>query len=198
MTSAPETVFKAPVPTIQPPISMQTCKRTLYLTCPFSTDLRDAIVTLKGRWERDEKVWRLPHIVEDKVVQLMKTQFGWVPDDPDPELIPVQITALRNLTTRNGPLSFAGVQLAVARSRDSRARPGPGVSLVDGEIDSGGSTKYWTSNAVTGTVWRCHATKGQIGILLDRDELTTEIFPDYDDPQFIAAQIVEISCYRRR
>ena len=172
-----------PAPTINPPITLITGTKAMRVTSPFSPNLVELFRSLKGKWDPSRKTWIVPNVGEEKVLEALEREFGWSPDNPNPPLIPIEITLLNDISAKRRPVVVAGIILASALERDGGARPGPGVSLLEGEILSGGSTNYWTSKAKEGTVWRCHATQGQIAILQQHEAFQVTPYPPEEDLQ---------------
>ena len=172
---------KDPLPTIQPAIRVERGPRFLHVTCPFDEKTRRRFKALGGRWNPEERKWLLNLIVEDKVLEALFTRYGWAREERDPPLIPVEIFLLRDIKAGKDAISPAGVVLAKAENRDSGARTGYGVSLVRGKIGSGGTRKYWESQATAGSVWRCHSSQGQIDILHRHPDLEITLYPTGDE-----------------
>lgn len=66
--------------------------------------------------------------------------------------IKVKITAKKDIAKRYA-VTFCGVKVAVAFSRDSGAFVGHNAIMTDGEIASGGSKKNWYCEVKTGSVF---------------------------------------------
>ena len=75
------------------------------------------------------------------------------------EMVAVEITAKSNLSCSRGPVTFLGYPIARAFDRDSGAKLGTGVSMIEGDITSGGSRANWTSNVDKGSVFRLQVPK---------------------------------------
>ena len=66
--------------------------------------------------------------------------------------IKLRITALQSIHRRYG-VDFMGVRVAVAFGRDSGAKVGRNVRMIDGDIDSGGSRVNWYCSVDAGSVF---------------------------------------------
>ena len=80
------------------------------------------------------------------------------------ETVLIDITVHEAQEIYNGGLTFCGVVLAKANSRDSGVFVPPSVSMIRGSAESGGSWKHWKTIVTAGTIFRTRVPK----ILLEK------------------------------
>jgi hypothetical protein len=110
----------------------------------YNQNFINSVKRLGGEW--DGKEWVVPEAVQDKLDQLLQKWFGG-------ERIAVRITAKDRIAESRGAVSFAGFTVARAWSRDSGAKLGDDVAMLEGAIASGGSTKNWLTVVTGGSVF---------------------------------------------
>ncbi len=101
---------------------------------------------LGGKWDSETKVWTFSTLVEDQVDKL-ELLFNC-------DIVGVEITATQEMIGYKNPVYFCGYSVATAFNRDSGAKVGDGVSLISGEITSGGSVKNWQTVVRKGCTFR--------------------------------------------
>ena len=124
------------------------------LYTPYS---RNFISTLKGtiggaKWNAEEKYWSIP---ADKIEVARKIMVDVYGESDIPEMtsrLRIRIRFLEDYGVTCGPITLFGRPICTARHRDSGAVPCDGVTLIEGEIDSGGSMKNWRTIAYEGAV----------------------------------------------
>jgi len=137
--------------------------KELFVTCPYSDKFVAGAKKLGGKFVKEQKDDPYPYLRknyskkikywvflpqnEEAVRKLCIDIFG-TDGDTTNELVTVKTTVKTECTRK--PVSFHGRTLASAWDRDSGAKLGEDVALLDGIITSGGSTKYW-STIVDGT-----------------------------------------------
>lgn len=121
---------------------------------PFNRDFVAAIKSNIGgrRWDADNKCWTVPEESLPQVRQIMMDVYGET-DLPDAGgSVTVKLTIKQDISEYcDGVVRFKKV-LALARDRDSGARPGEDVTYLEGEPTSGGSRKNWESVVPAGAV----------------------------------------------
>ena len=122
---------------------------TISFTHLYNVNLVAKAHRLGGVWSGE--AWVFPDLVADKIAEMETLYNG--------EMVAVEITAKSNLSCSRGPVTFLGYPIASAFSRDGGAKLGTGVSLIDGDITSGGSRANWTSNVDKGSVFRLKVPK---------------------------------------
>jgi len=132
-------------------LSISSTKQAEAGVCTLKTKAYNSIMVKKakelgGRFDRISKSWVFPDYLEDVVDEL-----DAVYNSP---LFTIEIRLLDDMKSCCGPVSLVGYTLCRARSRDGGAQVGDGVSLIEGEIYSGGSYNKWLSIASSGAVFR--------------------------------------------
>ena len=110
----------------------------------FNSILVNNSKKLAGKWNAQNRQWEFDGMVEAEV-QALKQMW-------DSEKVIVKITATEQIEERN--ITFCGYTLCRSFSRDGGAQLGDGVALLNGEINSGGSSKYYHSVAASGSVFK--------------------------------------------
>lgn len=108
--------------------------------------LIDQCHDLGGKWDAEEKVWVFSAIVGDKVEELDEIFNS--------KLLVIEATAIDEIRKGKGPIRLFGYTVARAWGRDSGAKLGDGISLLQGAYDSGGSIKNWNTTIYEGAVIR--------------------------------------------
>lgn len=112
----------------------------------YNSEMVSECHNLGGKWDSDAKAWVFSGIVADKV-ELLDDKYN-------SDLIPVEIKFTDYLWGSKGPAELCGFIIAKATGRDSGAHLGHGISLISGDIDSGGSVKNWGTNINAGSIIR--------------------------------------------
>lgn len=147
---------------------------------PFNRDFVAAIKSNIGgrKWDADNKCWTVPEEALSQVRQIMMDVYGET-DLPDAGgSVTVKLTIKQDLSEYcDGVIRFKKV-LALARDRDSGARPGDDVTYLEGEPTSGGSRANWKSIVPEGCV-----------ILLRHVPLT--VWEQDKDSEYYTAELVD-------
>ena len=118
---------------------------------PYNPELPSRAKDLGGRW--NGSAWVFDARDEQRVRELYRDIYGTDGTDAA-ELVTIRVTVLRNDYADKTSLFLAGRQIARATGRDSGARLGDGVVVLDGQgFDSGGSRANWTTKVIEGTVF---------------------------------------------
>lgn len=120
---------------------------TIAVTSPYHPDFPAQARNLGGKWV--DKTWQFDQRDDSRVRELLLKVYGWSEDGAG-DLVTCKIT-LSTDTPNALSLFVAGRQIARAFSRDSGAKLGDGVVLLDGEFDSGGSRAHPHLDWIPGT-----------------------------------------------
>lgn len=101
---------------------------------------------LGGKWDSSLRVWVFPEIVEDKVEELDYLYNSNVVD--------IEITALEDIYNGQDSVYFLGYPIAKATGRDSGATICDDISMIQGKVLSGGSSKNWSTEIKKGSIFR--------------------------------------------
>lgn len=121
---------------------------------PYNPDLPSRAKNLGGKWQPSDKAWAFDIRDEERVAELYRSIYGeWDSNGAIPDAVTAKVTVLADYGEYHQGLFFAGRQLARATGRDSGAKLGPGVIVLKGNFDSGGSAKNWSTRVLKGTVF---------------------------------------------
>lgn len=133
----------------------------LGVTCPYNPDFGRKAKQIAGQWDGKVKTWIFDARNEELVRKLLIDVYG-TDDSATAELVSVKLVITRpdEAECRVGPtcgsLVIAGRVVAAATGRDSGARLGEGVVVVNGGFKSGGSMKNWETRVKSNTVIIMH------------------------------------------
>tara|TARA_R110000796_G_scaffold65782_2_gene151792 strand:- start:6552 stop:7238 length:687 start_codon:yes stop_codon:yes gene_type:complete len=116
------------------------------LKADYNAHLVKKCRNLGGRWCCDTKSWVFLTLVGQEVEELDVIYNS--------DKIVVEITASHDCYAHLSDLTFKGITIATATSRDSGAQLGNGIALLRGKIRSGGSNANWNSQADDDSVFR--------------------------------------------
>lgn len=128
----------------------------------YNENLVKKCKNLGGRWDESAKAWVFSHIVEDEVDELDRRY--------NEHLVCVDIEARDDIYGIQDDVTFMGYPIARAFGRDTGAKLGENVALLDGQISSGGSVKNWTTVVRKGSTFRLIVSK----VLLDECEMNSD------------------------
>jgi len=127
----------------------------LVVTSPYHPQFPSGARRLGGRWDAATRTWRFDPRDEHRVRDLCSRIYGTDGSPAAAELVTLRVRLDRGSVLRAacGSIFLAGRCVARAYGRDSGARLGPGVVVIDGSSPrSGGSMKNWV------TIWAGPAT----------------------------------------
>ncbi|MBS9405356.1 hypothetical protein KG088_17230 [Halomonas sp. TRM85114] len=123
--------------------------KTISVECPYHPDAIDMFRTTGGKFN---KLWIFDARDEDRVKDILVDVFG-THDSEQCETIDIQMAFEEDDYAAKEALYYAGRQVARAMGRDSGAKLGDGVVVIEGRAPrSGGSAKNWTTVISAGTV----------------------------------------------
>jgi len=123
------------------------------LLFPYHEEAKTRIKNLGGRWDGAKRLWWVQPEMEAEARRVLIDAFG-TDGSADVQTVVVRVTALRRVTEYTEPVVCCGKILARAWSRDSGAKVGEDVALLEGSIRSGGSRKNWTTIVDEGSVFK--------------------------------------------
>jgi hypothetical protein len=94
-----------------------------------------------GRWDSEHKAWSFDARALELVKTILIDNYGT--DGTPCELVTVKVRAKKAISELQGSVAIMGRVIARATGRDSGAKLGEGVSMVSGEVKSGGSRANW-------------------------------------------------------
>jgi len=104
----------------------------------------------KVSWDSSKKGWIVDSDFESEVKNILVDFYG---SDGSfiPKTINIELTANNDIDMLKQPVRFAGKVVASAYSRDSGAKTGENVALIEGNINSGGSANNWKTSIEKGS-----------------------------------------------
>lgn len=133
-------------------VTITTTESQVRVHSPYNPAFPDEAKKLGGKWQADSKAWVFDARDESRVRELCREVYGTDGSD-DGDQVTLKITIHDEIGARHQALYFAGRQVARAWGRDSGARLGEGVVVLEGGFGSGGSVKNWRTKARAGTVF---------------------------------------------
>lgn len=95
-----------------------------------------------SKWEPKLKGWLVSRDYIEEVKNILIEFYGTDGSFP-PKKVNLELEALEDIKAETKPIIFSGKLVAQAFHRDSGAKVGENVALLEGNIDSGGSKNYW-------------------------------------------------------
>ena len=128
-----------------------------YIYTPYNAEFVKAIKGIGGaRWNRDKSAWAIPTDCVDLAREIMQRVYG-EDDRPDcGERVDVRLTFDSSVSEWQSAVTIYGKTISRAYGRDSGARCGDDVAFVEGQPESGGSVKNWTSVVPQGSIVVLH------------------------------------------
>ena len=148
------------------------------VSSPYHPDFPPKARRLSGSFDRASTTWTFPSAAEPHVRGLCREIYGT--DGTACDTVTLRVTATEGLYEGRGPITIAGRIVASARGRDSGARTGEGVLLLEGRATSGGSMKNWT-------------TEISVGAVMEIIDVPRAAVPDADETQRLALEVEIVS-----
>ncbi len=122
--------------------------KTLKVVAPFHGDFLAGAKTLAGKWRGG--AWIFPVSQEGRVRELCLAVYGT--DGESGKTVTLRVEFPEAVRARCDSIFVGGRLVARATGRDSGARLGPGVILLEGDVCSAGSRANWETVVRAGTV----------------------------------------------
>ena len=123
----------------------------LMVESPYHPSFPAAARRLGGTWDDRSRMWSFDVRDESRVRELTQRIYGEGGENSG-RLYTVRLRSQGSWCVRHGGLYWGVRELAHATGRDSGARLGPGVVLLQGGFGSGGSRANWTTDVRDNTV----------------------------------------------
>ena len=143
----------------------------------YNSEFIARVKEIGGKWNHHEFAWFVDYENKDALRQICLEIFGT--DGTTDNTVKVKLTALDDLASW-GSYKIAGKILVRVWDRDSGARPGDGVILLSGKINSGGSRKNYSAQIDKGSVFRLSLSRDRLSEI-NPDEWKYEIIEKEDD-----------------
>ena len=115
----------------------------------FVAELKENIGSRK--WNASEKAWYVPEESKDVLMKILKDVYGFNGSEDDGKRCTVEITFNESDYVDKDAIKIGGLEIARAFGRDSGARIGEGVIVLEGGFTSGGSRSNWDTRVKEGT-----------------------------------------------
>ena len=126
-----------------------------YVSTPYNKDFVTKVKQIGGaRWNGSERCWVIPESEISTARAYMREVYGETDLPDEEERVTVDVTFLEMVQDWHDGVTVFGRQLCRAFGRDSGAKVGDGVTLIEGEIGSGGSRANWTTVVHEGAKFR--------------------------------------------
>jgi hypothetical protein len=119
----------------------------LFVDTPYNSRFVKAAKDMGGKWNGGN--WKFDARDEQRVRELCMATYG--SDGVTSDLVTLRITLGPGDGEYAGPVELHGRTIARALGRDSGAKLGDGVVLLEGGFSSGGSVKNWRTTVKEGT-----------------------------------------------
>jgi hypothetical protein len=126
----------------------------LIVNTPYNADFVAALkaTTSSRKWDGASKTWVVNVEERSAVEKLIRTHFGVSGTETETKIIIVK--SRNEISGHCDSIRVGGIPIARATGRDSGARVCDGVTLLEGNIGSGGSVKNWRTEIDAGSVFR--------------------------------------------
>lgn len=128
-------------------------EKNICVGSPYNPYLPSRAKKIGGKWNPTGKCWSFDIRDEARVEELYRSIYGQWDSEVAADAVTVRVTVATDLSEWHSGIFFAGRQVARATGRDSGARLGDGVVILQGGFGSGGSVKNWTTRCSEGTVF---------------------------------------------
>ena len=126
-----------------------------YVETPYNKEFVSKIKQIGGaRWNSASRCWMVPEAEIDTVRTYMKEVYGETDLPDEGERITIDVTFDEDVYEWDREIVLFGRQLCRAFGRDSGAKVSDGVTLIEGEIGSGGSRNNYNVWAHAGAKFR--------------------------------------------
>lgn len=141
-------------------VQIKTSKESedLYVFTPYNADFVKAVKRINGTWSATDRAWVVNPKMKEQLKKLLVECYG---ETGEEQKRTYKITATQKYSECRASVTAGGLVIASATDRDSGAKVGEGVYLLEGDIDSGGSAKYWSTVVKEGSVFQVEMTEEQ-------------------------------------
>lgn len=134
-------------------IKIATDGNTTTLRSPYHPNLPTQAKALGGKFDSFTKAWNFDARDEERVREMAIGIYGTDGTDTETVTVRIEVGEGNDLVSRDREaLYLGGQEIARAFGRDSGAKLGDGVVVIEGRAESGGSAKNWDARLAAGTV----------------------------------------------
>jgi hypothetical protein len=135
----------------------------------------------QAKWDSTLKGWRVSTDYKDEVKKILLDYYG-TDGSFSEKRVTIELLANQDIKTPQKPVLFAGKAVAQAFHRDSGARVGQNVALIEGDINSGGSSKNWETIVEKGSRFKLMHVNEQL-LSFENDKLFSYKIIDSNKPK---------------
>ena len=141
-------------------VSIKTGKESgkLYVFTPYNADFVRDVKRINGVWSGSNRAWVVEPVMKDQLKKLLVKHYG---ETGEEQKRTYKIVATRTHEERLASVTAGGLVIASAMGRDSGAKVGEGVYMLEGDIDSTGSVKNWNTWVKEGSIFQVEMTDEQ-------------------------------------
>lgn len=141
-------------------VSIKTGKESgkLYVFTPYNADFVRDVKRINGTWSGSNRAWVVEPVMKEQLKKLLVKHYG---ETGEEQKRTYKIVATRTHEERLASVTAGGLVIASARGRDTGAKVGEGVYMLEGDIDSSGSVKNWNTWVEEGSVFQVEMTEEQ-------------------------------------
>lgn len=148
---------------------------TIQVESPYNREFVSQAKLIGGRWSAP--FWVFDIRDADRVRDVLMDIYG--EDGSVQDRVTIRMTLTSEHDKRGGPIVVHGREIASATGRDSGARLGRGIVLIEGKFDGGGSVKNWSTIVRTdATVLVRDVPRAAADRMLADPELNASIEPE--------------------
>ena len=134
----------------------------------------------QATWDKTMKGWLVSKAYEVELKDILLEYYGTDGSFSD-KRVNIELVTNQDIKMCQKPVLFAGKTLAQAFHRDSGAKVGQNVALIEGSINSGGSTKNWETIVEKGSRFKLMNVNEQL-LSFENDKLFTYKIIDSNKP----------------
>lgn len=169
-------------PTSPPEVKVHVDGKAVFVCGPFNPGFVRGAKRLAGRWQARQKTWTFDSRVETSVRALCNKWYG-TDGITNPDLVDLRLTYAEGKRTLQSPVVAYGRVIARAFGRDTGARLGDGIVLVQGKVTSSGSWKNWQTYIAPDSILIMHDVPRALVTSEVPAGATIEILPNSENNQ---------------
>jgi hypothetical protein len=135
----------------------------------------------QATWDKTMKGWLVSKAYEVELKDILLEYYGTDGSFSD-KRVNIELVTNQYIKMSQKPVLFSGKTLAQAFHRDSGARVGQNVALIEGSINSGGSSKNWETIVEKGSRFKLMHVNEQL-LSFENDKLFSYKIMDSNKPQ---------------
>jgi hypothetical protein len=176
-------------------VSVKNVKNKIYVKSQYNHYFNVVAKQIGGKFDRAEKVWvfdsRNNELLKEKLLSIFGT------DGYSQSCVDVEVTVKRDIIACKQPFYLAGRIIAYAKSRDSGAWVGDGITFVNKFATSGGSMNNWITKIEEGAVFRIlDLYTGAVKLLDKCDAIEYKIIQNETDSKLAEKEALELELKR--